>query len=83
MFSCFQAVRLTIESLERRLSLLERLRRFGHLLICRHCRRHSKQIHGLAFALGGHGEAAALDLPRLSAVARSRISAAMADTDSN
>jgi hypothetical protein len=81
MFSCLKAIRLTIESLERRLSLLERARRLGHLLICRHCRRHSKQIHGLAFALRGHGDIAAFALPQLSAVARSRISSALADAD--
>ena len=81
MFSCFRSIRLTIESLERRLSLLERLCRLGHLLICRHCRRHSRQIHGLAFALGGEGKVAGFDLPRLSSIARSRISAALADAD--
>ena len=81
MFSCRRAARLTLEQLERPLSTAERLRRWGHLLICSFCRRHNRQLRGLAFLLRCDDDVAlASSLPtsaRLSPAARSRIAAAV------
>jgi len=83
MFSCRRAVRLTLDQLERPLSLAECLGRWGHLLICTACRRHNRQVRGLAFLLRCEDEASlASTMPasaHLSAAARSRIAGAMAD----
>ncbi len=81
MFSCREAMRRTLERLERRLSATERLGRWSHLAICRHCRAHSRQIHGLIFVLKHHDNIADLSLPRLSPAARARIGAAVADAN--
>ncbi len=77
MFSCRQAVRRTLEMLERRLSPTERLARSAHMALCRHCRAHSRQIHGLLFVLKPHDNLADVALPRLSPTARARIAAAI------
>ena len=83
MYSCRLATRRTIDFLERRLSALERAGRWGHLLLCRHCRAHSRQVHGLLFVLKGRENTADVSLPRLSPGARARIGAALADADRN
>ena len=83
MFSCRRAVRLTLEQLERPLSVMERLSRRGHLLICTACRRHNRQVHGLAFLLRCEQDvplvSAIPESARLSRDARSRIMTAVAD----
>jgi hypothetical protein len=83
MFSCRQATRRTLDLLERRLSPTERLSRWGHLLLCRHCRAHSRQVAGLLFVLKSHDAIADISLPRLSAEAHARIAAAVIDTNHN
>ncbi len=80
MFSCRQEVRRTIDLLERRLSPTERLGRWTHLLLCRHCRSHSRQVDRLRFVLEGGGSAKEQSLPRLSLEARARIAAALGDS---
>jgi predicted protein tyrosine phosphatase len=47
MFSCYRAARLTIERLDRPLTMTERIRHFAHLFICSHCRLHDWQVRGL------------------------------------
>jgi hypothetical protein len=79
MFSCREAMRRTLERLERRLSTMERIGRWGHLAICRHCRGHARQVRGLIFVLKHHDNLADLSLPRLSPAARARIGAAVTD----
>jgi predicted anti-sigma-YlaC factor YlaD len=81
MFSCRQAVRRTLDMLERRLSPSERLARSAHLALCRHCRAHSRQIHGLFFVLEARQNLAEDALPHLSPAAHARISAAIADAN--
>jgi hypothetical protein len=81
MFSCRQAVRQTFDMLERRLSLIERLSRWSHLALCRHCRAHSRQVRGLLFLLRRPENHAGIALPRLSPAARARIAAAVVDAD--
>ncbi len=83
MFSCRQAARRTLDSLERRLSIVERLGRLSHLVICRHCRAHTRQIHGLLFVLKRQDSIAQIPLPGLSPAARDRIAAAVADANSS
>lgn len=83
MFSCRQATRRTLEMLERRLSPIERMGRWGHLLLCRHCRAHARQIHGLHFALERQENIADRSFPRLSPEARARIAAALVDANRN
>jgi hypothetical protein len=77
MFSCRRAIGRTLDLLERRLSPRERLTRWGHLAICRHCRAHSRQIRGLLFVMKCQESFADISLPRLSPVARARIAAAV------
>ncbi|HEX4793169.1 MAG TPA: hypothetical protein VH370_05225 [Humisphaera sp.] len=83
MFSCHRAARLTLEQLERPLSNCERLRRWAHLLICSLCRRHNRQLRGLAFLLRCQDDTTLASVmppsARLSPEARSRIAAAVAD----
>jgi hypothetical protein len=81
MFSCRQATRRTLDLLERRLSPIERLRRWSHLTLCRHCRAHSRQIHGLLFVLKRQDNLADISFPRLSPAARARIAAAVVDAN--
>ena len=81
MFSCRQAVRRTLDKLERRLSPSERLARSAHLALCRHCRAHSRQINGLLFVLNPPDNPPRDTLPRLSPAARTRIAAAVADAN--
>jgi predicted anti-sigma-YlaC factor YlaD len=81
MFSCRQAVRQTLDLLERRLSLIERVSRFSHLALCRHCRAHSRQIRGLLFVLKRPDNSVAISLPHLSPEARARIVAAVVEAD--
>jgi hypothetical protein len=81
MFSCRQTTRRTLDLLERRLSPIERLGRWSHLAICRHCRAHSRQIRGLLFVLGHREKLADNALPGLSPEARARIAAALGDRD--
>ncbi len=81
MFSCRQAVRQTLEMLEGRLSRPERLARWAHLALCRHCRAHSRQIHGLLFVLKTRENLTDVVLPSLSPAARARIAAAIADAN--
>jgi hypothetical protein len=81
MFSCRQAVRQTLDMLERRHSPTERLARWAHLALCRHCRAHSRQIHGLLFVLKHEDNLADVALPRLCPTARARIAAAIADAN--
>jgi len=69
--------------LERRLSPAERMGRWGHLVLCRHCRAHARQIHGLLFVLKRQDTVADDAFPRLSPAARARIAAAVADADRN
>ena len=83
MFSCRQAVRQTLDSLERRLSFAEHLGRLSHLAICRHCRAHSRQINGLLFVLKPPDSTAQIPLPGLSPTARARIGRAVADANSS
>jgi hypothetical protein len=83
MYSCRQAARRTLEMLERRLSPAEGMARWGHLLLCRHCRAHARQIHGLLFVLKRQGPIPDFPFPRLSPEARARITAAMADANGN
>jgi hypothetical protein len=87
MFSCYRATRLTLVRLERPLLLTERFSRSFHLLICRHCRNHSRQISGLAqlFQLkqdiattSASSNNASSVVLRLSPDAHSRIAAALA-----
>jgi hypothetical protein len=82
MFSCRQATRRTLELLERRLSAPERMARWGHLLICRHCRAHARQIHGLLFVLNRQDPITDFSVPRLSPAAHARIVAAVRDANS-
>jgi hypothetical protein len=77
MYSCFRAIRLTFELMERHLSATERLDRWSHLLLCRHCRAHSRQIYGLHFVLKSQNGVANISLPSLSPAARARIAAAI------
>jgi hypothetical protein len=79
MFSCRRAIGRTLDLLERPLSPRERLSRWSHLAICRHCRAHSRQIHGLLFVLKRQENLADISLPRLSPVARARIATAIVD----
>jgi hypothetical protein len=81
MFSCRQTTRRTLDLLERRLSPIERLGRWSHLAICRHCRAHSRQILGLLFVLGQREKLADNALPVLSPEARARIATAIGDRD--
>jgi hypothetical protein len=81
MFSCRQATRRTLDLLERRLSPIERLGRWSHLAICRHCRAHSRQIRGLLFVFRHREKLADNALPGLSPEARTRIAAALGDRD--
>ena len=81
MFSCRRAVRCTLDLLERRVSLGERLGRWSHLALCRHCRAHSRQVQGLLFVLKSQHSLADSSFPRLSPEARARIAAAVADAD--
>ncbi len=83
MYSCRQATRRTLDLLERRLSPIERMGRWGHLLICRHCRAHARQIHGLLFVLKRQENHADISFPRLSPAARARIATAIADANQN
>jgi hypothetical protein len=83
MYSCRQAIRRTLDLLERRLSPTERLSRWSHLLLCRHCRAQSRQIHGLLFVLKCQNNIADISFPRLSPAARARIAAAVVDTNRN
>jgi len=83
MYSCRQATRRTLDLLERRLSSTERLGRWSHLLLCRHCRAHARQIDGLLFVLKGQNNIADISLPCLSPAARARIAAAVVDTNRN
>jgi hypothetical protein len=69
--------------LERRLSAMEQVGRWGHLLLCRHCRAHARQIQGLLFVLNRPETFAESPLHRLSPSARARIAAAIADADRN
>lgn len=48
IFSCRRFSRLTFDRLERRLGPFERLGRFAHLTICRHCCSHVRQVEALA-----------------------------------
>ena len=79
MFSCRQTIRRTLDLLERRLSPRERLGRWGHLAICRHCRAHSRQINGLAFVFKRQDNLAEISLPRLAPGVRARIATAIVD----
>jgi hypothetical protein len=81
MFSCRQAVRRTFDMLERRLSPAERMSRWSHLALCRHCRAHSRQVRGLFFVLKRQDTSVEISLPRLSPAARARIAAAVVDAD--
>jgi hypothetical protein len=81
MFSCRQAVRQTFDMLERRLSLFERMSRLSHLALCRHCRAHSRQIHGLLFVLKPQDSHAGSALPCLSPAARTQIASAVIDAN--
>jgi len=83
MFSCRHATRRTLDLLERRLSPLEHVGRWGHLLLCRHCRAHSRQIHCLLFVLKRQDNTDDIALPRLSPEARARIAAAVVDANRN
>ena len=83
MFSCRQAIRRTLDLLEKRLTPRERLGRWSHLVLCRHCRAHSRQIHGLRFVLEGQKSLADISFPRLCPAARARIAAAVADANHN
>lgn len=83
MFSCRQATRRTLDRLERRLSAIEHVGRWGHLLLCRHCRAHARQIHGLLFVLERQDNVSDIALPRLSPEARARIAAAVVDANRN
>lgn len=69
MFSCRHAATLTLESFDRPLSPGERLDRFAHLLLCRHCRAHARQLELLKIVFN----AAELPQPTLSRLARARI----------
>jgi hypothetical protein len=86
MFSCYRAARRTIDRLERPLMLFERLKLFGHFLICRHCSTHDRQIRGLASLLEMKKQAVQNQNPSnevnagdscLSDAARSRIAAVL------
>ncbi len=79
MFSCRESMRRTLDLLERRLSPSERIGRWSHLALCRHCRAHSRQIHGLLFVLKRQDKQADTSFPRLSPAARARIAAAVVD----
>lgn len=90
MFSCYRSARLTIDRLERPLVLTERINRFGHLLICRHCRNHDRQIRGLAMlfqlkqeavepAATSSGTSANSNESGLSDAARSRIATVLSE----
>jgi predicted anti-sigma-YlaC factor YlaD len=81
MLSCRQTVRLTLQRLDRPLLPLQRVSRWGHLLICGHCRAHARQVRGLLFVLNLENNNAKPYLPGLSSEARSRIAAAMAHVD--
>jgi hypothetical protein len=81
MFSCQQAIRRTLDLLERPLSRTEHLGRLGHLALCRHCRAHAGQIRGLLFVLKRQDNRADFAFPRLSPAARARIAAAVADAN--
>jgi hypothetical protein len=81
MFSCRHAVRRTLDLLERRLSARERLSRWSHLALCRHCRAHSRQVQGLLFVLKHQDNLAGSSFPSLSPDARTRIAAAVADAN--
>ena len=77
MFSCRKATRRTLDLLERPLSPIERMGRWGHLALCRHCRAHSRQIRRLLFVLERKDHLSGNPLPRLSTAARERIAAAV------
>lgn len=44
MATCEEVSRLTSESMDRRLTLRERVRRQLHLMFCKWCRRYSRQL---------------------------------------
>lgn len=86
MFSCYRATCLTLERLERPLVLTERIRRFGHFLICRHCRIHNRQISCLTILIQMKQNAGEIPVATssenssesgLSPEARARIAAAL------
>jgi hypothetical protein len=79
MLFCRQTVRLTLLRLDRPLLPLERISRLSHLLLCRHCRAHARQVRGLLFVL--KLESTEAHLPGLPPDARSRIAAAMAQIE--
>jgi hypothetical protein len=88
MFSCYRATRRTLDRLERPLVLFERLKLFGHFLICRHCCMHDRQIRGLAHLFQSKQKAAELPAASnganfndssLSNAARARISAVLSN----
>jgi predicted anti-sigma-YlaC factor YlaD len=83
MFSCRQATRRTLDMLERRLTPIEHVSRWGHLFLCRHCRAHARQIRDLAVVLKRQDSSANVSSPRLSGEARARIAAALADAHHN
>jgi hypothetical protein len=72
--ACREAARLQSESLDRPLSVSQRLGLRLHLLICKWCRRYGKQLRFLRDAVHDHPEEVAASTPRsLSPEARERL----------
>lgn len=82
MISCNQAARLISDSLERRLSIGERLQLKVHLAMCKLCLSYSRALHRVKEILTEPFEDEPEDLPtRLSDDARSRIVAVLEKAD--
>jgi len=83
MLSCKEATRLISASMERKLTLRQRLAVRAHLLMCRFCSRYRRQLHFIEKALSQmveserKGEAEAPSEASLSIEARERIREAM------
>jgi len=75
---CRQMVPLMSESLERRLSIRERVGLRLHLLVCAWCARYLRQIKSLRFILCGQSSQLSAELaPSLADDARERIARAL------
>ncbi len=78
MLSCRRASELASESIDRRLSMGERLRLEAHLALCRLCRRYRRQIRFLHRVAGRLESDEAPIVRRLAPEARRRIATRIA-----
>jgi hypothetical protein len=72
--ACQQAIRLQSQALDHKLPFLERTGLRLHLLICKWCRRYTRQLKALHHAAPGYSDSIAESAPHaLSAAAHQRI----------